>query len=80
VLSKLVASERNTASLSDLCIIFNKNTKPCNENKNLSLHVLILTGLTSNAQFKKYTFGLKAAPQIAWMKANTDDYQGNGAK
>ncbi len=41
---------------------------------------LILTGLTSNAQFKKYTFGLKAAPQIAWMKANTDDYQGNGAK
>jgi len=42
--------------------------------------ILILSGLTSSAQFKKYSFGLKAAPQIAWMKANTDDYQGNGAK
>jgi len=44
----------------------------------LSLSILFM--LSANAQFKKYTFGLKAAPQVGWMKANTDDYEGNGSK
>ncbi|NVO20595.1 MAG: PorT family protein [Bacteroidetes bacterium] len=44
------------------------------------LTLLVTATISSNAQFKKYTFGLKAAPQIAWMKPNLDTYSGNGAK
>jgi len=45
----------------------------------LSLLLVVVT-LSLSAQYKKYTFGLKAAPQVAWMKPNIDDYEGNGAK
>lgn len=48
--------------------------------KFLFLSLFILACLSANAQFKKYTFGLKAAPQIAWMKPNVTNYEGNGAK
>jgi hypothetical protein len=44
------------------------------------LTLLTIIAFSANAQFKKYTFGLKAAPQIAWMKPNLDTYSGNGAK
>lgn len=32
------------------------------------------------AQFASFNFGLKAAPQISWLKPDTDGYKGNGAK
>ncbi len=32
------------------------------------------------AQFSSFNFGLKAAPQISWMKPDTDGYKANGAK
>lgn len=41
---------------------------------------LVILSSSSFAQFKKYTFGLKAAPHIGWMKPNLDKYEGNGAK
>jgi hypothetical protein len=42
--------------------------------------LLLIAGISVKAQFKKYTFGLKAAPQIAWMKPNVDGYKNDGAK
>lgn len=36
--------------------------------------------LTTQAQYKKYTFGLKAAPHLGWIKPNLDTYEGNGIK
>lgn len=44
--------------------------------------VLLLSLVTyaANAQFPPYYFGLKAAPQISWMKPDTDGYTGNGSK
>ncbi|MEI8047962.1 MAG: porin family protein [Bacteroidota bacterium] len=44
--------------------------------------VLLLSLITyaANAQFPPYYFGLKAAPQISWMKPDVDGYEGNGAK
>jgi hypothetical protein len=44
------------------------------------LAILLFVAFSANAQFKKYTFGLKAAPQIAWMKPNVKGYEGNGVK
>jgi hypothetical protein len=35
--------------------------------------------LSASAQYKKFTFGLKAAPQISWIKPTTDKYEGDGA-
>ena len=32
----------------------------------------------ANAQYRSFYLGLKAAPQICWMKANSDGYSGNG--
>jgi hypothetical protein len=34
----------------------------------------------ANAQYQAFYFGLKAAPQIVWMKPNADNITGNGAK
>jgi hypothetical protein len=34
----------------------------------------------ANAQFPPYYFGLKAAPQISWMRPNIDNYSSEGAK
>jgi len=44
--------------------------------------VLLLSLITfaSYAQFPPYYFGLKAAPQISWMRPNTDSYTSEGAK
>jgi len=44
--------------------------------------VLILSVITlaANAQNESFTFGLKAAPQISWMKPDVDNWSGNGAK
>jgi hypothetical protein len=44
--------------------------------------ILLLSLITyaANAQFPPYYFGLKAAPQISWMKPDVDGYEGNGAK
>ncbi len=44
------------------------------------LFLLSITTLAANAQFPAYYFGLKAAPQIAWIKPNVDIYTGNGVK
>jgi len=48
--------------------------------KYLFLLLVLLSGISANAQFRKYTFGLRAAPQIYWMKPNTEKYEGNGVK
>jgi hypothetical protein len=44
------------------------------------LPLLLITVVTADAQYKKYVLGLKAAPQISWMKPNVDNYKGNGAE
>ncbi|MBK7173379.1 MAG: PorT family protein [Bacteroidales bacterium] len=44
------------------------------------ISLVLFASISANAQFKKYSFGLKAAPQVSWMKPNTDSYEGNGAK
>ncbi len=42
--------------------------------------LLTLVTLAANAQFPTYYFGLKASPQISWMKPNTDGYKSTGVK
>lgn len=44
--------------------------------------VLLLTLFTfaAKAQYPPYSFGLKAAPQISWIKPNVDTYEAAGAK
>ena len=44
--------------------------------------VLLLTIVTyaAKAQFPPFYFGLKAAPQISWIKPDVDTYEGAGAK
>jgi hypothetical protein len=44
--------------------------------------VLLLSLVTyaANAQFPPYYFGLKAAPQISWLRPNTDNYESAGVK
>jgi len=42
--------------------------------------LLSLITFTAKAQYPPYYFGLKAAPQISWMKPDTDGYTGNGSK
>jgi hypothetical protein len=39
-----------------------------------------MVALAANAQFPPYYFGLKAAPQISWMKPNADTYESSGVK
>lgn len=41
---------------------------------------LTLAAFAANAQYSPFSFGLKAAPQISWMKPNADFIQGNGSK
>lgn len=36
--------------------------------------------LAAQAQFPPYYFGLKASPQLSWMKPNTDTYDNEGIK
>jgi hypothetical protein len=48
--------------------------------KLVSIIMLVMITLSSQAQYKKYTFGLKAAPHVGWMKPNLDTYEGNGTK
>jgi hypothetical protein len=44
--------------------------------------VLLLSLVTyaSNAQYTPYYFGLKAAPQVSWIRPNSESYEGDGAK
>jgi len=42
--------------------------------------LLSLFSYAVKAQFSAFNFGLKAAPQISWLKPNTDGYKANGAK
>jgi hypothetical protein len=44
--------------------------------------VLLLSLVTyaANAQYPPYYFGLKAAPQISWIRPDADNYEGAGAK
>jgi hypothetical protein len=44
------------------------------------LLVLLSVTYAANAQFPPYYFGLKAAPQISWMKPNTDTYESDGIR
>jgi hypothetical protein len=47
----------------------------------ISLFILLFfVAITVNAQFQPYTFGLKAAPQINWMRPNVDNYESAGAR
>lgn len=51
-------------------------------NKKLILlfSMILLIGFTANAQYKKFNFGLKAAPQVSWMRTNADTYSSEGAR
>lgn len=40
----------------------------------------VLLGVSAHAQYAPFYFGLKAAPQLTWMKPNVDNYDGAGAK
>jgi hypothetical protein len=44
------------------------------------LLVLLSVTYAANAQFPPFYFGLKAAPQISWMKPNADGYTSDGVK
>ncbi|MFA5972289.1 MAG: porin family protein [Lentimicrobiaceae bacterium] len=44
------------------------------------LLLLVFGTYAANAQFQSFYFGLKAGPQISWMKPNVDNITGNGAK
>lgn len=44
------------------------------------LSIILVIGFTANAQYKKFKFGLKAAPQISWIRTNVDGYSSDGAK
>ena len=42
--------------------------------------LLLLVTYAANAQYPPYYFGLKAAPQISWIRPDVDNYEGAGAK
>lgn len=42
--------------------------------------LLSLVTFAANAQFPAYYFGLKASPQVSWMKPNVDGFENTGAK
>lgn len=44
------------------------------------LFALMLGFMASNAQYKQFNLGLRAAPQISWMKPNVDSYTNAGSK
>jgi len=46
----------------------------------LLISLLCLFSIASQAQFPAFSFGLRAAPLISWMRPNTDKYEGDGAK
>jgi hypothetical protein len=41
--------------------------------------VIILFGFQTFAQLKPFRFGVKAAPNVAWISADTEDYENDGA-
>lgn len=45
----------------------------------LPLFILVLA-VSAQAQYKPFSFGLKAAPQIGWMKSNVDEIKADGSK
>lgn len=44
------------------------------------LSLILIIGASANAQYKKFNFGLKAAPQVGWMRTNADTYSSEGAR
>jgi len=44
------------------------------------IFLLALLAFNAQAQYKSFNFGLKASPQICWMKPNMDGYSNNGVK
>ncbi len=49
--------------------------------KRFLLFIAILGFITTaNAQYKKYNFGLKAAPQVSWMSSSLDEYESAGVR
>lgn len=42
--------------------------------------LILLFTYAAKAQYPPYSFGLKASPQISWIKPNVDTYEGAGAK
>jgi hypothetical protein len=44
------------------------------------LAFILIIGFTANAQYKKFNFGLKAAPQVGWIRTNADTYTSDGAR
>lgn len=42
--------------------------------------LLFLMTYAAKAQFPPYYFGLKASPQISWLKPNSDNYSSEGTK
>jgi len=65
--------------LNDICGIFHQNLETMNR-KLVLLSMILILGVSANAQYKKFNFGLKAAPQVGWMKTNADTYTSNGAR
>lgn len=49
-------------------------------NKITLILLLSIATYAANAQFPAYYFGLKAAPQISWMRPNADNFESNGVK
>ena len=57
------------------------NQIPYNMKTKLTLVLLFsVVTIALNAQHAPFYFGLKAAPQISWMKPDVDNWTGNGAK
>jgi hypothetical protein len=42
--------------------------------------LLSLVTYAANAQYPPFYFGLRAAPQLSWMKPNVDNYESDGVK
>ena len=42
--------------------------------------LLLMATYAANAQYPPYYFGLKAAPQISWMRPNADTYESAGIR
>ena len=40
---------------------------------------VFLLSMSASAQYKKYSFGLKAGPHLSWINPSTDKYKSNGA-
>lgn len=44
------------------------------------LSIILIMGVSAHAQYKKFNFGLKAAPQVGWIRTNAETYSSEGAR